>query len=138
MPSFNLKNDFQDTAQAQQLEYLAAIIRQKIKETKNYHVIRGVGTPPITQESVTASSNPMTMLLSASRTVGGSDADSLEIFRYGVFRDASPGPASLTADTRKVYSLSVIKLVNLYVVSIIVSVILLHLEIKSFFLLQIK
>jgi len=76
----------------------------------------------------------MTILLSASRTVGGSDADNLEILRYGVFSDASPGPASLTAVTRKVYSLSVIKLINLYVVSIIVSVILLHLEIKLNFL----
>ncbi|KAL0100105.1 hypothetical protein PUN28_019515 [Cardiocondyla obscurior] len=53
-----------------------------------------VGTPPITQESVITSPNPITTLLSASRIVGGSDADSLEIFRYGVFGDAVPGPAS--------------------------------------------
>lgn len=99
---------------------------------KNYHVIRGVGIPPITQESVTASSNPITMLLSASRIVGGSDTESLEILRYGVFGDTSPNPASLTAVTRKVYSLSAIKFINLYVVSVIVSVILLHLKIKSF------
>jgi len=114
------------------LIYLLAVIRQKSEKRKNYHVIRGVGTPPITQESVTTSFNPITMLLSASRTVGGSDADNLEILRYGVFGEASPDPAALTAVTRKVYSLSPIKFVNLYVVSIIVSVILLHLEIKLF------
>lgn len=95
-----------------------------------YHVIRGVGIPPITQESVTISPNPIMTLLSGSKTVGGSEANSLEILMYGVLGDASPGPASLTAVTRKVYSLSVIKLVSLYVVSLIVSVTLFHLEIK--------
>lgn len=92
--------------------------------------MRGVGIPPITQESVTVSSNPTTTLWSGSRIVGGSDANSLEIFRYGVFGDASPGPASLTAVTRKVYSLLVVSLVSLCVVSFIVSVTLLHLEIE--------
>lgn len=93
-------------------------------------MIRGAGIPPITQESVTVSPNPTTTLLSASRMVGGSDAGSLEIFRYGVFGDASPGPASLTAVTRKVYSLSVFNFVNLYVVSLIVFATSLHLKIK--------
>lgn len=92
--------------------------------------MRGAGIPPITQESVTVSPNPITTLWSASRIVGGSDADSLEIFKYGVFDDASPGPASLTAVTRKVYSLLVVNLVILYVVSFIVSVILLHLQME--------
>lgn len=93
-----------------------------------YHAICGVGIPPIMQESVTVSPNPITMLLSASRMVGGSDADNLEILRYGIFGDGSPDPTSLTAVTRKVYSLSLIKFVSLYVVSLIVSLILLHLK----------
>lgn len=98
------------------------------KKKRVYHVIRGVGRPPITQESVTVSLNPITMLLRASRMVGGSDADNFEILIYGIFGDGSLDPASLTAVTRKVYSLSTVKFVSLYVISVIVSVILLHLR----------
>lgn len=94
----------------------------------SYQVISGVGVPPITHESVTVSWSPMTTLFRGSRTVGDSSADGLDIFMYEDVGDVSPGPASFTAVTRKVYSLFVVNFVTLWVVSTIFSVILVHLQ----------
>lgn len=101
-------------------------------DNKNsYQVMSGVGVPPMTQDKVTVSPRPTMTLFRGSRTTGGSAADGFVIFMYGEVGDVSPGPASFAAVTRKVYSLFVVNFVTLCVVSIIVSVTLVHLQIKK-------
>lgn len=78
-----------------------------------YQVISGAGVPPITQDRVTGSLRPMTTLFKGSRMTGGSAANGFDIFTYGDVGDVSPGPASFTAVTRKVYSLFVVNFVTL-------------------------
>lgn len=93
-----------------------------------YQVISGAGVPPMTHDRVTVSSRPTITLFRGSKMTGGSAADGFDIFMYGEVGDVSPGPASFRAVTRKVYSLFVINFVTLCVVSIIVSVTLVHLQ----------